>query len=155
MKTLVMYFSAESGRTAALAKVIAEEAAADLFEIKPKELYSKADLNYLNPLSRVNLEKIGNKEVPTAGVPDHFEQYEQVLIGFPIWYAGAPNVITSFCKSLDWNGKKVAVFATSGGSGIGKTAEKLAPFVKGAEIHGAKLFAEADAETVRDWVKSL
>ena len=101
MKTLVMYFSAESGRTAALAKVIAEEAAADLFEIKPKKLYSKADLNYLNPLSRVNLEKIGNKEVPTAGVPDHFEQYEKVLIGFPIWYAGAPNVITSFCKSLE------------------------------------------------------
>jgi hypothetical protein len=42
-------------------------------------------------------------------------------------------VVTTLCKSLDWNGKKVAVFATSGGSGIGKTAEKLAPFVKGAD----------------------
>jgi len=65
-------------------------------------------------------------------------------------------VVTTLCKSLDWNGKKVAVFATSGGSGIGKkTAEKLAPFVKGAEIKDAKLFEAADAETVKVWLKKL
>lgn len=155
MKTLVMYFSAESGKTAALAKVIAEEVTADLFEIKPEKPYTRTDLNYLNPVSRVNLEKIGNKDVPTAGAPEQFDQYDQVLIGFPIWYAGAPNVVTTLCKSLDWNGKKVAVFATSGGSGIGKTAEKLAPFVKGAEIKDAKLFEAADAETVKVWMKKL
>ncbi len=64
-------------------------------------------------------------------------------------------MVTTLCKSLDWNGKKIAVFATSGGSGIGTTAEKLAPFVKGAEIKDAKLFEAADAETVKVWLKKL
>jgi hypothetical protein len=72
-----------------------------------------------------------------------FTSYDTVYIGFPIWYGCAPNVVNTFCKGYDWSGKKVVVFATSGGSGIGKTAEKLQPYVNGAEIVSAKLVKNA------------
>lgn len=141
-KTLVTYFSA-SGRTRRVAEQFAASIGADLFEIKPEKVYTDADLNWRNPLSRCNKEKFGNKDVPVAGSVEHFEDYDTVYVGFPIWYGCAPNVVNTFCKGYDWSGKTVHAFATSGGSGIGKTAEKLAPFVKGAASIDAKLVSSA------------
>ena len=155
MKTLVAYFSAESGRTASVAKSLASAVGADLFEIKPEKPYSASDLNYMNPLARCNREHITKKSVPVMGKVWEFEQYDMVLIGFPIWYGCAPNVVGTFCRDYDFSGKKVAAFATSGGSGIGKTADKLKPFVKGADVVDAKLLNGADASSLRSWVESL
>ena len=155
MKALVAYFSAESGRTASVAKTLASAIDADLFEIKPAKPYTSADLNYMNPLARCNREHITKKAVPTTGKVEDFEQYDTVLIGFPIWYGCAPNVVNSFCKAYDFTGKKVAAFATSGGSGIGKTAEKLKPYVNGADVIDAKLFSGSDAESLKSWVSKL
>lgn len=155
MKTLVVYFSAESGRTAGVAKSLASAVGADLFEIKPEKPYSASDLNYMNPLARCNREHIAKKSVPVSGKVDGFEEYDTVLIGFPIWYGCAPNVVNTFCKDYDFSGKKVAAFATSGGSGIGKTADKLKPYVKGADVVDAKLLNGADAGSMRSWVENL
>ena len=155
MKTLVVYFSAESGRTAEAAKALASAVGADLFEIRPDPPYSKADLNYMNPMARCNREHFGKKEVPVTGRVEDFDSYERVFIGFPIWYGSAPDVVNCFCKGYDWSGKKVAAFATSGGSGIGKTAEKLRPFIPGAELLDAKLFREADPGLMKTWAESL
>lgn len=155
MKTLVAYFSAESGRTADVAKVLADAIGADLFEIKPEKPYTAADLNWRNPLARCNREKIGKKDVPVTDKVNAFEQYDTVLIGFPIWYGCAPNVVNTFCKAYNFTGKRVAAFATSGGSGIGKTAEKLKPYVNGADVVDAKLFSGADAEALKAWAISL
>ena len=143
MSTLVTYFSAEAGTTAKVAKDLAKKIGANLFEIKPETPYSKADLRYLNPLARCNREKIGNKDVPVAGRIENLSQYDTVYIGFPIWYGAAPNVVNTFCKGYDWKGITIHAFATSGGSGIGKTAEKLEPFVKGAVSVDAKLVHSA------------
>lgn len=155
MKILVAYFSAEKGVTAQAAGKLAEAAGADIFEIKPELPYSAADLKYINPLARCNREKLGKKDVPVAGYPVDFESYDMVLIGFPIWYGCAPNVVSTFCKGLDFSGKKVAVFATSGGSGIGKTAAKLSPYVKGAQVTDAKLFRSEGIDEMKDWIESL
>ena len=138
MKTLVAYFSA-SGNTASLAKRLAKAAGADLFEIKPEKPYTDADLKWTNPLARCNREKIGKKDVPVAGRVEDFGSYEMIFIGFPVWYYAAPNIIETFVKSYDFAGKKVALFATSGGSDITKAPAKLQPLMKG-EIAGAKLF---------------
>ena len=143
MSTLVAYFSAEAGTTAKVAKDLAKKIGADLFEIKPEIPYSKADLRYMNPLARCNREKFGNKDVPVAGRIENLSQYDTVYIGFPIWYGAAPNVVNTFCKGYDWKGITIHAFATSGGSGIGKTAEKLEPFVKGAVSVDAKLVHSA------------
>ena len=142
MKTLVVYFSAE-GHTARVAREFAESIGADVFEIVPEEPYTDADINWRNPLSRCNKEKFGEKDVPVAGRVETFGDYDTVYIGFPIWYGCAPNVVNTFCKDYDWTGKTVKIFATSGGSGIGRTAEKLQPYVKGAEAKDAKLVRSA------------
>ena len=138
MATLVTYFSAE-GNTAKLAKEFAARIGADVFEIVPKEPYTKADINYLNPVSRCNREQIGGKDVPVEGVIDDFDKYDTVYVGFPIWYGQAPRVVHTFAKGYDWTGKTVHAFATSGGSGIGKTAEKLSPSLKNAVSVDAKI----------------
>ncbi len=150
MKTLITYFSAEHGTTAKVAKDLAEAIGADLFEIRPEKPYSAADMKWVNPLARCNKEKLGKKDVPVAGRIGNFDEYESILVGFPIWYGSAPNVVNTFCKGYDWSGKKIAVFATSGGSGIGRSAEKLEPFCKGGEVTGGIRVTEA-AE-VKAWL---
>ena len=142
-KTLVAYFSAQ-GKTAKGAGELAEHLGADLFEIKPLHPYTDADLRYTNPLARCNKEKFGKKDVPVAGKVNNFADYDEVFIGFPIWYGCAPNVVNTFCQEYNWTGKRVYAFATSGGSGIGKTAEKLKPYVKGAISVSADLVNSAD-----------
>ena len=151
MKTLITYFSAE-GTTARVAKELAEAIGADIFEIKPEKPYTAADIRWTNPLARCNREKFGNKDVPVVGSVESFADYDTVLIGFPIWYGAAPNVVNTFCKGYDWSGKRVFAFATSGGSGIGKTAEKLKPYISGAASVDAKLVHSA-AE-VKSWLES-
>ena len=143
MKTLVVFFSAE-GTTAKVAKKLAEIKSADLFEIVPEQPYSEADLRWINPLARCNKEKLGKKDVPVTGKVQNFAEYDNIYIGFPIWYGSAPNVVNTFCKAYDWSGKKVYAFATSGGSGIGKTAEKLRPYLSGVETVEAKLVHSAE-----------
>ena len=114
-KILVACFSA-GGNTARLGRAIAKAAEADIFEIKPETPYTEPDINWKNPLARCNKEKIGKKDVPYVGEVENFDSYDTVFIGFPIWYYGAPNIISTFVKAYDWEGKKIALFATSGGS---------------------------------------
>ena len=139
MKTLVAYFSAQ-GTTAALAKALAEKVGADLFEIRPVTPY----IRWTNPLARCNREKIGKKDVPVAGAVADWESYDLVYLGFPIWYYGAPNVVNTFCKGYNWEGKQAVLFATSGGSDIGRTAEKLQPYMPGAKILKARVLKGAE-----------
>lgn len=152
--TIVTYFSA-SGTTASVAKKLAESIDADLFEIKPEKPYTEADLKWTNPLARCNREKIGRKDVPIAGTIENLNEYDTVFIGFPIWYYGAPNIINTFVKDYDFKGKKVVLFATSGGSDIGKTAAKLKPYLNdGSEITDAKLFSPSvSAGELKAWAE--
>ena len=146
--SLVIFFSTDD-TVKAVAYTIAEALASDVFEIVPEVPYTKADIRWMNPLARCNKEKFGKKDVPVKGKVADFDAYDTVYIGFPIWYGCAPNVVNTFCAAYDWTGKKIGVFATSGGSGIGKTAEKLAPYVKGGEIVSAKLVkSSAEVEEI-------
>lgn len=155
-KALVAWFSAERGSTTALAEKLASVTGADKFEIVPEKPYTKADLNWNNPLSRCNREQIAKKDVPVAGSVD-MAPYDTLYLGFPIWYYNAPMVIKTFVKGLDLSGKKLVLFATSGGSDIGKTAEKLQPFLsKGAVIAGARVFSSGTSEDeLKAWLETL
>ena len=154
MKVLAAYFSV-SGITEHAAKELAKAVGAELFEIRPQKPYSEADVNWKNPLARCNKEKIGKKDVPVEGKIEDFSEYDAVLIGFPIWYGSAPNVVNTFAKDYDWTGKKIGVFATSGGSGIGKTAAKLQPYVKGAEIIDAQVNLSLDEAELKAWAEKI
>ena len=156
MKYLVTYFSA-SGVTAGIAKAVAEGLGADSFEIRPEIPYSDADLRWMNPMARCNREKLGKKDVPVSGRVENMNEYDVIFIGFPIWYGCAPNVVNTFLKGYDLSGKKIVIFATSGGSGIGRTADKLKPYIDGAEIVDARVLKSATdakgwAESIRDLI---
>lgn len=155
-KKLVAYFSA-SGVTAKLAKTLAEAVDGELFEIVPETPYTTADVNWKNPLSRCNKEKVGKKDVPIKNKVENMDSFDTLFIGFPIWYWAAPNIINTFVKQYDLNGKKIVLFATSGGSDIGKTADKLKPYLsEGAEIIGAKVLnGDQSVDALKKWSESL
>ena len=151
-KRLVAYFSA-SGVTKGLAEKLAEAIEADIFEIAPVEPYTEADLKWTNPLARCNREKAGKKDVAIKETVQDMDSYETLYIGFPIWYWAAPNVVNTFVKQYDFSHKKVMLFATSGGSDMGKTAEKLQPYLGSeAEIVDAKVMNENPSlEALKAW----
>ncbi len=124
-KTLVTYFSA-SGVTEAVAKKLAEAANADLYEIKPEVPYTDADLNWNNRSSRSSVEMNDLSSRPAlADKNADVSAYDTILLGFPIWWGLAPTIINTFLESYDFSGKKIILFATSGGSGLGRTADEL------------------------------
>ena len=155
-KTLVAYFSA-TGTTAAAAKKLAEAAGADLYEIKPAVPYTKEDLNWMNKKSRSSVEMNDKSSRPElADKNAAISGYDLVLVGFPIWWYVAPTIINTFLESYDFMGKKIVLFATSGGSGFGKAVESLKGSAPGAEIAEGKILNQLpDAAELRQWVESL
>ena len=134
-KKLVAYFSA-SGVTAKKAEKLAEAIGADLYEIKPAVRYTKADLNWMDKNSRSSIEmqnKSLRPEIITGDID--ITPYDEIFLGFPIWWYVAPTIINSFLEAYDFSNKKIIPFATSGSSGFGKdTVKELAPSAPGAEI---------------------
>ena len=153
-KKLVAYFSA-SGTTAGVAKNLARAAGADLYEIRPATPYTRADLNWTDKQSRSSVEMRDKNSRPALADADaNIADYDTIFIGFPIWWYVAPTIINSFLEAYDFSGKKIVLFATSGGSGFGKAVESLqvsapkATIVEGAILNGrpndAKLRSFAD-----------
>jgi len=138
-KKLVAYFSA-SGNTAALAEKLAKAAGADLYEIKPAVPYTREDLNWQNKQSRSSVEMSDHSSRPAlADTMANAAAYDTIYIGFPVWWYIAPTIINSFLESYDLSGKKIILFATSGGSGFGKTVQNLTLSAPGAQIVEGKV----------------
>ena len=124
-RILVAYFSA-SGVTARAAREIADAVGADLYEIRPAEPYSQADLNWMDKKSRSTVEMDDPACRPAiAGAVENMEQYDTVFVGFPVWWYVEPRIVDTFLERYDFSGKTLIPFATSGGSGIGKAEESL------------------------------
>ena len=155
-KMLVAYFSA-SGVTAKAAWKLSEAAGADLYEIKPEVPYSRADLDWTNKKSRSSVEMNDPASRPAIeGKMEDMEQYDVIFVGFPIWWYVAPTIINTFLESYDFSGKTIVPFATSGGSGLGKTNERLAPSCPGATLlKGKMLNGSLSQEELKAWAQSL
>ena len=126
-RKLVAYFSA-SGVTAKVAETLAEAIGADIYEIEPDVPYTKADLDWMDKQSRSTIEMNDPASRPAIReMRDNMDDYETVFVGFPIWWYVAPTIINTFLESYDMTGKTIIPFATSGGSEMGKTNEKLQP----------------------------
>lgn len=139
MNALVAYFSA-SGTTAKAAKALANAAGAALYEIKPAVPYTGADLNWMDKRSRSSVEMndkhsrpaLADRDAPVAG-------HDVIFLGFPIWWYTAPTIIRTFLEAYDFTGKTIVLFATSGGSGLGRTAADLKASAPGARILDGRL----------------
>ena len=124
-KALVAVFSA-SGVTKRVGEEIARIAGADFYEIVPKEIYTSADLDWMNKKSRSSVEMNDSSARPEiAGDALNMASYDNVIVGFPIWWGVAPRIIDTFLESYDFSGKKVIPFCTSGGSGVGRSDTAL------------------------------
>ncbi len=156
-KTLVAYFSA-SGTTARVAKELSQAAGADLYEIKPAVPYTNADLNWMDKNSRSSIEMNDKSSRPALADKDaNIAAYDTILLGFPIWWYVAPTIINSFLESYDFSGKKIVLFATSGGSGFGKAVAGLKPSVAADTtiVEGKLLNGTQTAASLKSWVSSI
>ena len=152
-KVLVAYFSA-TGTTGIAATALTEAAGADLYEILPEVPYTNDDLNWRDEQSRSSLEMNDPKGRPPIGGDkvSNMEQYDTIFLCFPIWWYVAPTIVNTFLESYDLHGKKIVLFATSGGSGFGKTLERLEDSARGAAeiMEGVMLNGEKNKEELRE-----
>lgn len=155
-RKLVAYFSA-SGVTAKVAEKLSEAIGADLYAIEPEVPYTKADLDWMDKKSRSTIEMNNPASRPAiAGKRDNMNDHDTVFVGFPIWWYVAPTIINTFLESYDLTGKTIIPFATSGGSDMGKTNEKLLPSCKGAKLLDGKVFkASVSGADLAKWAEGL
>ena len=154
-KKLVAYFSA-SGTTKKTAEMVAEAAGADLYEITPAVAYTKTDLNWMDKKSRSSVEMNDKKIRPEMTDTDAgIENYDEILLGFPIWWYVAPTIVNTFLEAYDFSGKKIVLFATSGGIGFGNTVKELQPSAPDAVITEGSLLNRGTKKEISEWVKSL
>ena len=155
-KKLVAYFSA-SGVTASLAKNLAAAIGADLFEIEPVIRYGKADLDWTNKKPRSSVEMNDKSSRPAVAKKlGNMSEYDEVFVGFPIWWYIAPTIVNTFLEGYDLAGKTIIPFATSGGSGMGETNEYLANSCKGAKlVEGKVLRRNACADELKKWADEV
>ena len=157
MNKLVAYFS-PTGTTAAAAKTLAEAAEAPLYEIRPAEPYTSADLNYMDKQSRSSIEMSDTSSRPALADTDApIAEADVVFVGFPIWWYVAPTIINSFLEAYDFSGKTIVLFATSGGSGFGKAVDGLKTSVAHDTVirEGQVFRGKPSAAGMRTWVDSL
>ena len=155
-KTLVAYFSA-SGVTAKVAKKLAAAIGADLFEIQPEQLYTDDDLNWQNSRSRSSVEMKDRSCRPAiASKVENMAQYDCVFVGFPVWWYREPSIIDTFMEAYDFSGKKVVPFCTSGGSGLGDSAQNMQKLASGATVVNGKKFSSSVSENeLKSWAESV
>lgn len=153
---LVAYFSA-TNTTEAVAEQLAAGLNADLYEIVPEEPYTDADLDYHDDNSRTTIEMNDPEARPEiSGSVENMEQYDIVLLGYPIWWGEAPRILSTFMERYDFSGKTIVPFCTSGGSGIGSSAEALEALTPGAQwLSGTRFNGDESQAAIMEWVNGL
>lgn len=155
MKTLVAYFSA-TGTTESVARKLADAAGATLYEIKPEVKYTAADLDWHDRSSRSSVE-MQNRQSRPAIINDlkDADSYDCILIGFPVWWYTAPTIINTFIEAYGFKGKTVALFGTSGGSGVAKADSDMKSAYPDINWKPGRLLNYADASEIKQWLDSI
>lgn len=155
-RILVAYFST-GGTTKKAAEKMAQAAHGDLFEIVPQQPYAQKDLDWNDPKSRSSLEMKDKSSRPAIrGKIENMQEYDTILLGFPIWWYVAPTIVNTFLEQYDLSGKKIVLFATSGSSGMGNTLRELKESAPNAEFIAAKrIEAHTSEKEMKKWLQGL
>ena len=156
-KVLVAYFS-PMGTTKKVAEELAEIENADLFEIVPEQLYTAEDLDWRDKGSRSTVEMNDpNCRPAIVGKVEGMEEYDTILLGFPIWWGREPSVVDTFLDGYDLKGKTIVPFCTSGGSGMGNTAERLNNLLKreARVLEGKRYGGTVSMKDLKIWMEDL
>lgn len=166
MKSLIVYFShchenyvngdivdLEKGNTQVVAQKISQYMDADLFEIKPLHEYP---VQY-HQCTQVAKEELENQKRPKIkNIIPHFEQYQNIYLGFPNWWETMPMCVWTFLESYQFDGKDVYPFITHEGSGFGRSLQDLKTIIPHAYIHeGLAIFGHQvyeSADKIKSWV---
>ena len=156
MKQLVAYFSA-TGNTARVANSLAESIGADVFEIRPAEVYTAQDLNWWEETSRSSVEMKDPQARPEISRKlSCMGEYGRIYVGFPIWWNQAPRIINTFLESYCFDGVTIIPFATSGGSGAEKVKAGLTMSAPGARLLEASLLKADDSyQALSKWAEAI
>lgn len=142
-----------------MAETIAESMGADLFELVPKEPYSDADLDWTDDNSRVSKEhddEDGRHVELEETKVENFDSYQNVFIGYPIWWGNAAWPVDDFVKNNDFSGKTVIPFCTAASSSIGESGELLEKMAATGKWLDGERFTSGDSdEEVKEWVNGL
>ncbi len=155
-KTLVVYFSA-TGVTDKMAKTMADYIGADIYQIVPEQEYTSEDLNRDDPSCRCNQESASTEIRPAiASEKIDVSKYDNILLGYPIWYHKSPRIIMTFLDSYDLSGKNIVTFCTSWGTGIATSHSELKPLEPNANwIRGTNFTSSATDSELTEWLKSI
>ena len=154
-RILVAYFSA-SGVTERVAKKMADAIGTDLFEIKPDQPYTRADLNWMDKNSRSTVEMKDRNCRPAIAEKPDVSDFNVILVGFPVWWYREPSIIDTFMESTDFTGKTVVPFCTSGGSGLGDSAKNMQALAPGAKVlEGKRFSASASSDELKKWAEQF
>ena len=123
-KTLVVYFSC-TGTTELVAEYITEILGADSYQIVPEDPYTEADLAYYTNGRADQEQNDPNVRPAISGGVENMDEYDTIILGYPIWHGQAPRIISTFLESYDFSGKTIVPFCTSHSSGIGSSADNL------------------------------
>ena len=155
-KTLVVYFSC-TGTTKLVAEYVTEILGADLYEIVPEEPYTEADLAYYTN-GRADQEQNDPDVRPAiSGGVENMDEYDTIILGYPIWHGQAPRVISTFLESYDFSGKTIVPFCTSHSSGIGSSASNLHALCPESAkwVDGRRFESGVSKESVEDWIGEI
>ena len=157
-KTLVVYYSAQN-HTEAVAQQIAQNLGADIFELVPVDEYTSSDLNWNDQNSRVTREyedeSLRDIELESTTV-ENWDEYDTVLIGYPIWWGIAAWPVDTFVKANDFNGKTVIPFCTSSSSGLGQSGELLEQEANGGNwLEGHRFRSNPSDSDIQEWTDSI
>lgn len=157
-RTLVVYFSAQ-GHTEAVAEQIAENLGADIFEIVPADEYTSDDLDWTDDNSRVTREyedeSLRDVQLVSTEVPN-WEDYDTIIIGYPIWWGIAAWPVNTFVEANDFSGKTVIPFCTSSSSGLGQSGELLADAAgTGNWLEGQRFRSNPSDDDIKEFTDSL
>ena len=154
MKTLITYFSA-SGTTKKEALNMASILNTDLFEIEPVEIYTKEDLDWTNTNSRTTIEMNDKTSRPQIkNKIENIDNYDTIIIGFPVWWYTAPTIINTFIEENDLTNKYVYIFVTSGGSSYGGCLKDLRNSYPNINfINGIRITSNTTDEEIKNLIK--
>lgn len=156
MNPLVAYFSA-TGTTAKAARILADAVGGELYEIRPAVPYTGADLNWMDRSSRSSVEmKDAGSRPALADTDAPVAEHDVIFLGFPVWWYVAPTILNTFLEAYDFSGKIIVLFATSGGSGLGKSAAALKDSAPGAKILDGRMLNGRYSEVeLKAWAEGL
>lgn len=156
-KILVAYFSC-TGNTKSLAETAAKVLTADVYEIRPEKPYTAEDLNYNDESTRATVEQKNDNARPAlADKNANISAYDTIVLAYPIWWGQAPRILDTFVENYDFSGKTLIPICTSGGSGIGSSADVLKSHTRGTGNwkHGKEFSSSASENEIRDWLNGL